>query len=124
VQLAAEVGNSTDLDAFNEKLRQRKALIGNLPQMSENSLTRISKLEVLYPTRAIQDNVEGWVELGYTIAANGSVSSVKIINSEPAKVFDSAAAKAVSRLRYKPVLRDGKPIPVATMIRIVFRVPK
>jgi TonB family protein len=124
VQLAAEVGGSSDLDAFKEKLRQRIAIIGNLPQVSENSLTRISKLDVLYPTRAVQDNVEGWVELGYTIAADGSVSGVKIINSEPAKVFDSVATKAVSRLRYKPVLKDGKPIPVGTMIRIVFRVPK
>jgi TonB family protein len=124
VQFAAEVGGSTDLDAFNEKLRQRKALIGNLPQVPENSLTRINKLDVLYPTRAIQDNVEGWVELSYTIAANGSVSSVKIVNSQPAKVFDSSAANAVSRLRYKPVLKDGKPISVGTMVRIVFRVPK
>jgi TonB family protein len=124
VQLAAEVGGSSDLDAFNEKLRQRKAIIGNLPQVTENSLTRINKLDVPYPTRAIQDNVEGWVELSYTVAANGSVSSVKILNSEPAKIFDSSAAKAVSRLRYKPVLKDGKPISVGTMVRIVFRVPK
>jgi TonB family protein len=124
VQLAAEVGDSTDLDAFKEKLRQRKAIIGNLPRVPENSLTRINKLDALYPTRAMQDNVEGWVELSYTIAANGSVSSVKIINSEPAKVFDSSAANAVSRLRYKPVLKDGKPISVGTMVRIVFRVPK
>jgi protein TonB len=72
----------------------------------------------------MQDNVEGWVELGYTIAANGSVSNVKVVNSEPANVFDSPATKAVSRLRYKPYLKDGKPIAVGTMIRIVFRVPK
>jgi TonB family protein len=123
-QLAAEVGGSSDLDAFNEKLRQRIAMVGNLTQVPESALTRVNKLDVQYPSRAMQDNVEGWVELGYTIAANGSVSNVKVVNSEPANVFDSPATKAVSRLRYKPYLKDGKPIAVGTMIRIVFRVPK
>jgi TonB family protein len=123
-QLAAEVGGSSDLDAFNEKLRQRIAMVGNLPQVPESTLTRTNKLDVQYPSRAMQDNVEGWVELGYSVAANGSVSNVKIIKSEPANVFDAPATKAVSRLRYKPYLKDGKPIPVGTMVRIVFRVPK
>ncbi len=122
-QLAADVGGSPDLAAFNEKLRQRIAM-SDLPQVAEKSLTRINKLEVQYPTRAMQDNVEGWVEIGYTIGANGSVANVKVLNSEPAKVFEAAATKAVGRLRYKPPLKDGKPIAVGTMIRIVFVVPK
>ena len=122
-QLAAEVGSSPDLDAFNEKLRQRIAR-SDLPQVAEKSLTRINKLEIQYPTRAMQDNVEGWVEIGYTIAANGTVANVKVLNSEPAKIFEAAATKAVGRLRYKPPLKDGKPIAVGTMIRIVFVVPK
>jgi TonB family protein len=122
-QLAADVGSSPDLDAFSEKLRQRIAM-SSLPLVAEKSLTRINKLDVQYPARAMQDNVEGWVEVGYTVAANGSVSSVKILNSEPAKVFENAASSAVSRLRYKPPLKDGKPISVTTMVRIVFVVPK
>jgi protein TonB len=122
-QLAAEIGGSADLDAFNEKLRQRIAMSG-LPQVAEKTLTRANKLDVQYPTRAIQDNVEGWVELGYTVAANGSVTNVKIISSQPANIFDAAATRAVSRLRYKPPLKDGKPISVGTLVRIVFVVPK
>jgi TonB family protein len=122
-QMAAEVGGSPDLDAFNGKLRQRIAM-SDLPQVAEKTLTRVNKLEVQYPTRAMQDNVEGWVELGYTVAANGSVTNVKIVSSQPANIFDAAATRAVSRLRYKPPLRDGKPISVGTMVRIVFVVPK
>jgi protein TonB len=122
-QLAADVGGSPDLDAFKEKLRQRIAL-SSLPQVPEKSLARINKLEVQYPPRALQDNVGGWVEVGYTVGANGSVSSVKILNSEPPRIFESAASSAVSRLRYKPPLKDGKPISVGTEVRIVFVVPK
>lgn len=122
-QMAAEVGGSPDLDAFNQKLRQRIAT-SDLPQVAEKTLTRINKLEVTYPPRAMQDNVEGWVELGYTVAANGSVTNVKIISAQPANTFDAAATRAVGRLRYKPPLKDGKPISVGTMVRIVFVVPK
>jgi protein TonB len=121
-QLAAAAGGSPELDAFNEKLHQRKA--GEVPQVPEKSLTRVNKLEVQYPPRAMQDNVEGWVEVSYTIGANGSVSNAKIINSQPANIFDGAATKAVSRLRYKPPLKDGKPTAVSTLVRIVFVVPK
>src|SRR5271170_698712 len=119
-QLAADMGASPGVNAFNEKFRQQTALPGGLPQMQEKSLTRIGKLEVQYPKQAMQDDAAGWVEIGYTVGANGSVSNVNILNSEPAKVFDAAAIKAVSRLRYKPVLKDGKPISVSTMLRLVF----
>jgi protein TonB len=122
-QMAAEVGGSPDLDAFNERLRKRIAA-SDLPQVAEKTLTRANKLEVQYPPRAMQDNVEGWVELGYTVGANGTVSNVKIVNSQPANIFDAAATRAVSHLRYKPPLKDGKPISVGTMVRIVFVVPK
>ncbi len=35
-------------------------------------------------------------------------------------VFDDAAIKAVSQWRYQPVLRDRKPVPVRTELRIRF----
>jgi hypothetical protein len=39
-------------------------------------------------------------------------------------VFDSSSTKAVSRLRYQPVVQIGKAIAVGTQMRIVYRVPK
>jgi outer membrane biosynthesis protein TonB len=35
-------------------------------------------------------------------------------------VFEEAAIRAVSQWRYKPVLRDSKPVPVRTELRIRF----
>jgi TonB family protein len=123
-QLAASLGASSDLDAFNDRMHQRKAAHGDVLQMPEQALTRINKLDVQYPTRALQTNVEGWVELGYTIAPDGSVTNVKVLNSTPPKVFDASASKAVSHLRYQPVIQGGKAIAVGTQVRIVYRVPK
>jgi outer membrane biosynthesis protein TonB len=35
-------------------------------------------------------------------------------------VFEEAAVRAVSQWRYQPVLRDAKPVPVRTELRIRF----
>jgi TonB family protein len=123
-QMAAAIGNSSDLDAFNEKMHQRKLVLGDLPQVAEQTLTRVNKLEVQYPDSALQRGLEGWVELGFTIGADGAVTNVKVLNSAPPKVFDASAVKAVSHLRYKPVLQNGKASAVGSQVRIVYRVPK
>jgi TonB family protein len=120
---AGSLGASPDLDALNDRIRQRKAG-GDVLQMPEQSLTRLNKLDVQYPTRALQSNVEGWVELAYTVGADGNVSNIKLLNSSPPRTFEASATRAVSHLRYQPVIQGGKAIPVGTQVRIVYRVPK
>jgi len=123
VQKASTLGASSDLDAVNDKIRQRRAG-SDLLQMPEQSLTRINKLNVDYPTRALQSNVEGWVEISYTVGPDGNVSNIKVLNATPPRTFESSATKAVSHLRYQPVVQGGKAISVGTQVRIVYRVPK
>ena len=122
VQKAGSLGASPDLDVMNDKIRQRRTG-GDVLQMPEQSLTRINKLDVDYPQRALQNNVEGWVELAYTVGTDGTVSKIKILSASPPRTFESSATRAVSRLHYQPVIQGGKAIPVITQVRIVFRVP-
>jgi TonB family protein len=124
LQLATGLGVSADLDAMNDRIRQSKAAGGEVLQMPEQSLTRLNKLDVQYPARALQTSVEGWVEVSYTVGPDGSVSNVKVINSIPPRVFDASATRAVGHLRYQPVVQGGKKIAVGTQVRIVYRVPK
>jgi periplasmic protein TonB len=123
IQKASILGASSDLDAMNDKIRQRRAG-GDVLQMPEQSLTRINKLDVQYPPRALQSNIEGWVELAYTVGPDGNVSNIKVLNATPPRTFESSASKAVSRLRYQPVIQGGRAIAVGTQVRIVYRVPK
>jgi len=123
-QLAGGIGGSSSMDAFNEKLRQAEAAAVALPQVGEQALTRLGKLEPQYPSRAMQSEIEGSVDIGFTVEANGSVVNAKVLNATPAKVFDASALKAVGRLRYQPFMQDGRAIAVQTQIRIVYRLPK
>jgi TonB family protein len=120
---AGSLGASPDLDALNDRIRLRKAG-GDALQMPEQSLTRLNKLDVQYPTRALQSNIEGWVELAYTVGADGNVSNIKLLNASPPRTFEVSATRAVSHLRYQPVIQGGKAISVGTQVRIVYRVPK
>jgi TonB family protein len=122
-QKASALGASSDLDAMNDKIRQRKAG-GDVLQMPEQSLTRLNKLNVEYPARALASNIEGWVELSYTVGPDGNVSNIKVLSATPSRTFESSASKAVGHLRYQPVVQGGKAISVGTQVRIVYRVPK
>jgi TonB family protein len=48
-------------------------------------------------------------------------ASVRAVST--AGVFEESALKAVSQWRYKPVLRDAKPVPVRSQIRVRFSLP-
>jgi protein TonB len=123
-QSAGGLGGSADLDALNERIRQRKVAAGDVPQLPEQSLTRLNKLDVQYPARALQDNTEGWVEVAYVVKSDGTVTNVRVVNSAPSKIFDSSASRAVSRLKYQPVVQGGKAVAIGTELRIVYRTPK
>jgi TonB family protein len=125
LQMAGGLGASADLDALNARLSQVKlATAGAMPEVAEASLARVKAFELNYPAEALRKNVEGWVELAFVVAADGKVAQIKVLNSSPAGIFDSAATKAISRARYKPVVQGGKPIAVSTKLRIAFRLSK
>ena len=69
----------------------------------------ILRVSPLYPARAASRNIEGWVELAFTIAATGTTKDVRVVRAEPENIFDRAAVKAVRKWKYKPQVVDGKP---------------
>jgi TonB family protein len=123
LQLASTLGSSSEADALAQRLRSAKAAAsGALPEVAENSLTRLRALDVEYPSGALQKKIQGTVELGYLVTAKGAVSDIRVLDANPTGVFETAATKAISRLRYKPsVDARGKPIAVSTKMLVIFR---
>jgi TonB family protein len=114
--IASAEANSAqrDLDAAVAK---RASLAMMVPA---NQLTLLKSVQPAYPSRATLSRTEGWVELGFTVTETGQVKEVVVHAASVPGVFDEAAVKAVSQWRYKPVLRDAKPVPVRTELRIRF----
>ncbi len=124
LQTAGGLGASTDLDALNARLALVKQAANGMPEVAEASLTRVKGIELEYPEQALRRNTEGWVELSYVVAADGKVTSPKVLNSNPAGVFDSAATRAILRVRYKPMMQGSNAIAVSTKLRIAFKMAK
>lgn len=77
-------------------------------------------VEPVYPARALAGKIQGWVELTFEVTDKGLVKDVAVKAASNPGVFDDAAAKAVSQWRYQPVMRDGKPVSVHSIVRIRF----
>jgi protein TonB len=85
-------------------------------------LKRLRALDIEYPADALRRKTQGTVELGYLVTAKGAVSDIRVIDANPAGIFEAAATKAISQLRYKPsVDARGKPIAVSTKMLVIFR---
>jgi protein TonB len=74
-----------------------------------------------YPPEAFRSRREGWVEVQFTITADGKVANPKVVNSEPGRVFDQAALEAVRRWTFKPRMVDGKAAEEQATRRIEFK---
>jgi TonB family protein len=98
--------------------REANALATNI--VSANSLKRTRTVQPVYPEAARKKGIEGWVELAFTVAPNGTVQDVEVRNASPANVFDDAAVRAIRGWRFEPVERDGEKISQRAMVRLRF----
>jgi TonB family protein len=124
LQMAAGLGASADLAALNQRLAQMKLATTGTPEVLEASLTRVKGIELDYPSEALRRSIEGWVDVSYMVTAEGKVTTVKVLDSSPHGMFDAAATKALTRVRYQPMTQGGKAIAVSTKLRIAFRLSK
>lgn len=82
----------------------------------------LNTIQPRYPTVAAADGIEGWVQVRFTVSADGSVeeSSVSIVESQPAEVFDSSAIAAAKQFLFSPRIVAGQPVDVPN-VQYVFR---
>jgi TonB family protein len=67
----------------------------------------LNKPEIAYPKEALQQHIEGKVELELTVSPQGDVVSERVVLGPPA--LQQATMDAFKKLKYIPVLRDGQP---------------
>jgi protein TonB len=60
--------------------------------------------------KAAREGKEGWVQMSFSIDTLGGVTDIKVIDSQPKRIFDREAKKALAKWKYKPKIVDGKPI--------------
>lgn len=90
---------------------------GSVPNADKKPQTNQQRLpDVIvpasYPQRALDNGIEGYVILEYTITKSGSLQDVVVIDSSPPGYFEEAALRAATKFRYDPIIVNGEPIDV------------
>jgi protein TonB len=74
-----------------------------------------------YPPDAYRSRAQGWVDVEFTVSADGTVSNAQVVNAQPSRVFNSAAISAVKRWTFKPKMENGRAVEEQMRRRIEFK---
>lgn len=104
---AVKVGINRDLKGFNS---------------NDGEYLPIFRAPPIFPRRALERGICGWVELTYTVTSAGTTKDAVVVNSS-SKMFERNAVKAALKYKYKPRQVGGKAVDVPNVgILISFKV--
>ena len=85
----------------------------------------LARVEPRYPSRALQRKLEGYVILSFTIDKQGIPKDIKVIDSQPKRIFEREAKRALARWKYQPLLVNGLAKALRDqMVKIEFRIQR
>lgn len=102
------------------------ALLGDVKDvvMTEDSVDEVpvltTRTRAPYPSRARAKGVEGYVTVSMLVGADGNVTDVKVLEAQPAGVFDEAALMTVKAWQFSPATYDGRPVSIRVTQTIRF----
>ena len=73
----------------------------------------ITKVNPVYPRRAQQRGIEGYVLLEFVVTTSGAVRDPVVIDAKPPGIFNRAAIRAALKFKYKPKVANGEPVEVS-----------
>ncbi len=94
----------------SSKLNIGGGLFGSI---TDGEYLPIVKVQPMYPRRAAERGIEGYVLIEFTVTALGTVENPVVIEAEPPGYFERAALNAARKFKYRPKVVNGEPIPVS-----------
>lgn len=61
----------------------------------------------LYPPQALRENLQGWVQVSFTVTELGGVRDIEVVDADPPMIFDQAALDAAQQLQFRVCARGG-----------------
>jgi len=92
--------------------------------VSDGEYLPIVKVAPVYPSRALQRGLEGYVIVEFTVTRTGTVRDVSVVEST-SSLFERAASEAALKFKYKPRVIDGEAVEVpGVRNKITFEIAK
>jgi len=74
-----------------------------------------------YPPQAARNRAEGWVEVEFTVTAEGQVANARVVRSDPPRVFDREAIRSIEKSTFRARVENGVPVSSTVRRRIEFK---
>lgn len=78
----------------------------------------IGKIEPVYPEEARRQGLGCSLKLRLKIDAQGRVRDAEVVEAQPPEVFDAAALTAFRNARFRPAIKDGRPVRIEAYYRL------
>lgn len=117
---AAPVALQQNLQPPLEREAATPPVTGEPETVAINTLNRITYAAPKYPRNALRRNITGSVDVKFSVARDGSVFDVQVVDSTPGTVFDEAAIAAVEKWRFEPVIENGVAVEKQSAVRMAF----
>ena len=89
----------------------------------DSEMIPIVRTTPVYPARALQRQVEGFVVVSFTVGRNGNVENPTVTYAEPPGFFERAALQSIAKWKYSARVENGEPVPVhGVQQRITFEI--
>ncbi|HEU4618193.1 MAG TPA: M56 family metallopeptidase [Gammaproteobacteria bacterium] len=116
------------IDSLNAKIGQRDDIVkrvlnpnATITYKDDKDVIPLYRVPPVYPPVALKEHREGYVQLKFTITAEGKTKDVTAVSSSD-DAFDASAVEAVSHWLYAPKIVDGAGVErpgVQSIIRFV-----
>lgn len=106
--LAMDIPLAEPQFALDEVSRLSDAVAGM--GFGDSDVIPLVRIDAMYPRKALQKRLEGFVTARLEINAQGSVDKVTVVDSKPRGVFEREAIRALYKYRFKPKMLHGEAV--------------
>jgi TonB family protein len=110
----------SDEVAFDPQPRPQDGQLHRTLEPSDEPLEIISEPRPAFTDEALAERIQGEVLLRVIFRSSGRVDVIGIVRGL-GYGLDETAVIAARRIRFKPAQKEGRPVDVGTVIRVVFR---
>lgn len=94
------------------------------PSGLDSEVVPLNDVRPRYPDRALERGIEGHVKLAFVITPDGRVENIRVLESNPSRVFDREARLAAARWRFAPRTENGLAVAREAVKTLHFRLDR